>query len=101
MLSLLNQFVNNNLNPNDDESKDFNGTDEYLIAISDTILGFYNEYSEIIDSLKYDSIQNDETLSGINYMADIMRLTDKRIQRIASDLETAFENLNLEEQAIV
>ena len=76
LIFTLNIFIRKNLGKKLVKREDFGNIDsleQSLVSISNIILSFHEKHKEAIDSIRYDSIQNDETLSGFSFYGDIFR----------------------------
>ena len=87
----LNVFLRKNLGQKlitRDDFGNLNSLEDCLISITRIIRDFHTKYEEVIESIHYEKIQNEETLSGFSFYEDIW-------QRVyANEKRMTIENLN-------
>ncbi len=88
LLTSLEGFIKNNLGPenfNNDLMPNHNTIVERLIRVSNLIIEFYETHEETIKVLRFDSIQNEDTLSGQEYDYEIFRLLGYKEQKMIEE----------------
>lgn len=100
----LEGFIRNNLDNNNskiDWTSIQSSIIERLISVSDLIIKFYEEHKETISKLRFDSIQEDDTLSGIGYYSDILRLLGIKERKILKEILAAYNILDSEDDGVI
>ena len=86
---LLNDFISKNLGNTDyskNEKHRLRSLDENLIETCNQIFLFYEEHKDTVNSLKFDHVQEDETLSGLGFDDDVKELVINRKEEMAKQL---------------
>ena len=95
---ILNGFIRRNLDENTDVFGDLNSAEDLIVSISDLIFDFYEEHSSVVDSLRFDRIQLEETLSGLDFHEDILNQLFIKELRMINENTVAFDNLTNEKK---
>ena len=97
LLTLLDGFIRNNLEQEDSKNEstsNHNTISERLISVSNLIIKFYETHEETIKTLQFESIQNEDTLSGQGYDSDIFRLLGIKEQEMMDETVAAINALD-------
>ncbi len=93
----LNMFIGKNLGlktVKQVKKKIAGSIEQNLIDLSDALWNFYETHKANIDLIKYNSIQNEETLSGFSFDGDIYQRVVEKEHKMAVENMNAFEKMD-------
>lgn len=93
----LNMFIGKNLGlktVKQVKKKTVGSIEQNLIDLSDALWNFYETHKANIDLIKYNSIQNEETLSGFSFDGDIYQRVVEKEHKMAVENMNAFEKMD-------
>lgn len=97
LIHILNIFIGNNLGQKIAKHKNFDNLDSIektLVNISAMILDFFEKHKNDIASIKYNVIQNEETLSGFGFDWDIYKRVIEKERKMAVENANAFKSMD-------
>ena len=91
-------FIIRNLSEISDTIIELESCEELLLYVNNLIFDFYDDHRTIIDTLRFNSILTEDSLSGADFNGDIIKLLFEKERENVTELDSVIESLDFENE---